>query len=125
MIGFFYAAWPLDENLVAVELDVWAEQVGGCGEEGLPHCVVAEERIAFGRAVDLAQVIDVALPGRVGIELDVRLREGQVARGDPLKVGAEFAHLFCGEGVAQNGVPVLLVLGDLFGAEHRHGLLRI
>ena len=79
MIGLFYAAWPLDKNLVAEELDIWTEQVSGCGEEGLPLCVVEEERIAFGRAVDFAQVIDVALLGRVGVELDVRFWEGQCA----------------------------------------------
>ena len=81
--------------------------------------------IALGRAVDFAQVIDVALLGRVGIELDVRLREGQCARGDLFDVGAKRAHVFCGEGVAQDGVPVLLVLGDLFGAKRGHGLLQI
>ena len=51
VIGLFYAARPLDKDLVAEELDVRAEQVGGCGEERLTRCVVAErtDRTGTGR----------------------------------------------------------------------------
>ena len=51
--------------------------------------------------------------------------KGSAPEAISLDVGAERVQVFCGEGVAQDGVPVLLVLGYLFGAKRGHGLLQI